>query len=460
MSRAVTWIRENGEPLAWLVWPLAMCAAYLSTLSTRYVVNDVLSASLAAWRIATTGTPWFDDFPLAEVDVKGGQELWTGEASNGHVAVFRSPGAIAVAVPGYAIRRVLGSGGTDVSDFSILPAALTAVVVTVASLLLFALALRPVLGGPRALLAVTVLGVATPVWTVSAEALWPHTLTVFSIAGMAYAASRDRWLLAGFFGGLGLWGRLHVSLVVAVLGLGTAAARRSPGPAIRVGLVSALLMGLAAVWSHWMYGEWDPAGGYAGVSTYAENAAEQGRLDQLVNELGLWISPGRGLLVLTPCVLLLAPAVVRGWGQTPDWVRSLFAAGILYSVVQGLMNVFAGGAGFFGYRLTLETLACMFPALVLCTRFAGPVARMLLPPVLVVQAGWFAFGAAVDGFTMAPSNAWRISSVAWAASTIPAFGIMLVLLAALTVLVCRMLPATWAWPREEPSAAEETRQRA
>ena len=437
-----------------------MAGTYVSTMTTKFATTDVLSASLAAWRIATTGTPWFDGFPLDEIPVKEGQGLWTGEAHNGHVAVFRSPGAIAVGIPGFALQRLWGGTGTDVSDFSLVPAAVTAITLTVASLLLFAMALRPLVGAPRALLSVTVLGLATPMWTVSAEALWPHTLTVFAIGGMAYAASRDRWLLVGFFGGLGLWGRLHVSLVVAVLGLATTAARRSPRPAVLVAVPSALLMGLAAVWSNWMYGEWDPAGGYPGVSSYAENAAGTGRFDQLLNELGLWISPGRGLLVLTPCVLLLSPALVRGWRQLPDWTRSLFVAGILYSVVQGLMNVFAGGAGFFGYRLTLETLACMFPALVLCTTYAGPIARAVLPPVLAVQVGWFSVGAARDAFSMAPEDAWTVSSVALALEATPAFGAMLLLLAALAVLVCRMLPATWAWPREEPSAAEETRQRA
>ena len=422
-----------------------MVAIYASTTATRYVTNDVLSASLAAWRIATTGTPWFDGFPLSDVDVKGGQVLWTGVAENGHVAVFRSPGAIAVGIPAYLVR----GGGTDVSDFSILPAALTAVVLTVASLVLLGLAMRPALGSPRSLLAVTALGLATPMWTVSAEALWPHTLTVFAIAGMAWAASRERWVLVGLLGGLGLWGRLHVAVVVAVLGLGVSVLRRSPRVAVLVAVPSVLLMGLAAVWSRWMYGEWDPSGGYGGVSVYAEQAAGGGRLDQLVNELGLWVSPGRGLLVLTPCVLVLVPAAWRAWPALPEWVRSLALAGLAYAFVQGLMNVFAGGAGFFGYRLTLETLACLFPTLALSVQHAGTVARTVLPPLVMVQVGAFGFGAIVDGFTMAPSDAWRVNSVAWAVATIPALGVLLALLAGLTVLVCRMVPESWAWPAAE-----------
>jgi hypothetical protein len=158
---------------------------------------------------------------------------------------------------------------------------------------------------------------------------------------------------------------------------------------------------------------------------------------------------------------VLAPALWRGWQGLPDWARSLAVGGLLYAFIQGLMNVFAGGAGFFGYRLTLETLVCLFPALALTASHAGNVARTVLPPLLVVQVGVFAFGAAKDGFTMPPSEAWQVNSVAWAASTVPAFGVMLVLLAALTLLACRMLPTSWSWPTDGSSSrTQEPHERA
>jgi len=435
-----------------------MGSLYASTASLSFVSNDVLSSSLAAWRIANAGTPWFDGFPLDGAPTKEGQGLWIGEAENGHIAVFRSPGAIAVGVPAYLLR---GGGDTTVEQFSLVPAAATAVVLTVGSLLLFALALRPRLGPFCTMVAVTALGLATPVWTVNAESLWPHTLTVFGIAGMAWASSRERWWLAGLFGGLGLWGRLHVSAIAATVGLGNALRTRSPWVAVAVGVPSVTLMVLAAAWSRWMYGEWDPAGGYANVTEYASNASAGRRGDQLLNIAGLWISPGRGLLVLTPCVLVLFPAVARSWRGLPGWSRTLLLSGLLYAVIQGLLNYFAGGEGFFGYRLTLETLACMFPALALSVGNAGRGARAVLPPLLAVQVGTYAYAAARDAYSISPDDAWRLNPVLLAIGDVPAFGVLLLLLAGLAVLAGRIAPGSWTWPTAAAgaSAPEQAHQR-
>ncbi|GAB2622989.1 hypothetical protein GCM10027270_07160 [Nocardioides ginkgobilobae] len=439
------------------MWALLVTSIYASTASVANLSNDVLSASLAAWRIATAGTPWFDGFPLDLVPTKEGQSLWTGEAENGHLAVFRSPGAIAVGVPAYFLR----GGGTAVEDFSLVPAAATAVALTLGSLLLFASTLRPLLGPARTMVAVTALGLATPVWTVNAESLWPHSLTTFAIAGMAWASSRDKWWLAGLFGGIGLWGRLHVSAIAAAVGVGNALRRRSLFVVLAVGMPSATFMVMAAIWSRWMYGEWDPAGGYATVATYASNASEESRANQILNFAGLWISPGRGLLVLTPCVLLLLPALVRSWRDLPGWSRTLLVSGLLYAVIQGLLNFFAGGAGFFGYRLTLETLACMFPALALSVERAGRTARAALPPLLAVQVGVYAFAAARNAYSISPDDAWRINPVLVAVGDVPALGVMLLLLAGVAALACRMTPDSWSWPtpRRPGSAPQQAHQR-
>ena len=85
--------------------------------------------------------------------------------------------------------------------------------------------------GPRtrhALVACGVLAFATPVWTVAADAVWPHTVTVLGIGGMAWASATRRWWLVGLFGGVTLWGRLHAAIIVAVVGLLLGWWRRSP----------------------------------------------------------------------------------------------------------------------------------------------------------------------------------------------------------------------------------------
>ncbi len=49
----------------------------------------------------------------------------------------------------------------------------------------------------QALIAFALFGFTTPVWTVAANLMWPQTLTVLGIAGMAWAAASGRWWLAG-----------------------------------------------------------------------------------------------------------------------------------------------------------------------------------------------------------------------------------------------------------------------
>ncbi len=443
--------------LLWSVWTLALAGLLLSTISTRYVVNDVLSANLGAWRIATTGMPWLDGFPLEAIETKPGQFLWVRESLHGHQVVFRSPGAVAAGIPAYLWPR-----GTAPEDFSLVPASVLAVLMTLATLGLMARALLPHLGHAATMVAVTSLALATPVWSVSADSLWPHTVTLLGIAGMAWSASRSprgSWAMVGAFGGVALWGRLHAALIVAVTGLVVALRRRQLRPAVAAGLVSAVFLAGATAWSRWVYGEWDPAGGYASVDVYAAKAAEGERWEQLVNLAGLWVSPGRGLLVVTPCIVLLLPALVRAWRSLPDWATALLLGGLAYSVAQGLMNVFAGGTGFYGYRLMLETLACAFPALALSAAHAGRVSRALLPGLLAAQAVAVGVGAVRDAYSVDPDEAWTSNALWWAVTDIPATGAALVLAALTATLAVRVFAPRWYRPGVEVSAAEQAHER-
>jgi hypothetical protein len=385
---------------------LSVFVLYAATTARDVVVNDVLSASLGAWRIATTGQPWFDGFALGDIHTAPAQELWTGVTLEDHVAVFRSPGAIAVGVPAYFLR----GGGTDAAGFSVVPGALTAALLATLTLFLFWLALRGPLGDLPAGAAVLVLGFSTPVWSVDANSLWTHALTVLGISGMSWATVRERWWLVGLFGGLALWGRLHMALVVALLGLGLAVWRRRPTIAFKVGLVSAGLMVLAAAWSRW---------------------------------------PDRGLLVWTPAIVLLLPAVARSWRHLPDWTRVLAVAGVAYALVQGFLNAFEGGSTFYGYRLMLETLACLFPAFALSAGRLGRFGRVAIGPLLGLQFGAIALGAVTEGFFLTPDRAWHDNSLALALRTYPSLWIWVVLCMAMGYLVVRM----WRGDRGPAAAA-------
>jgi len=435
---------------------VTLLAVYLATCSATPSV-DTSSASLQGWRIATTGSPWLEDVDLDDLPVRyTDPPFWTGENETGHVVVYRSPGVTAVSTLAYLGRS------SDPTTFSIRPASLLAAGLAWLAVLLVYGALRRHLSRRVALGVSAVLALGTPVWSVAADAMWPHTLTTLGIAGMAWAASRSpvgSWAAVGAFGGVALWGRLHASLIVAVLGLVVSTRRRSLRPALSAGVVSAVFLAGATAWSRWVYGEWDPAGGYASVDVYATKAAEGERWDQLVNLAGLWVSPGRGLLVVTPCILLLVPALVRSWRALPDWATALLLGGLAYSVAQGLMNLFAGGTGFYGYRLMLETMACAFPALALSAARAGLVARALLPGLLAAQAVAVGVGAVRDAYSVDPDEAWHSNALWWAVTDIPTTGGALVVAAATATLAVRVLAPGWFTPWRNASPAEQAHQR-
>ncbi|MDF9715926.1 hypothetical protein INN71_16160 [Nocardioides sp. ChNu-153] len=409
---AVTSIRQRTA--AWAVAlfvGLVLCYGATSDRSGTSV--DVASASLASWSIATTGDPWVEDVDLAGIGLERAgtddvadleQALFIGEAPNGHRVPHRSPGVIAAGVPAYVVAAAVG-----VDEFSFVPQALTAALLTASAMTLFFLLLAGPVGRPTAALATLVLALGTPLWSVAGSATWTHSVTVVGIVGLAWAARREAWWLAGTFGGVAVWGRAHTALIVAAVGLGLAWSRRSPRVALVIGGVSGGFLAAASIWTRWAYGSWSPLGGYRS-RTVALGAGEDGWWATAVNHLGFWASPDRGLLVWTPLLLLLLPAVVRSWPRQPDWARWLALGGLGYLLVQGQLNVFHGGDAFWGYRLPLETLACVAPLYALAVPDAGRWARAALAPVIGLQVAAVSLGAVFDLGGMSQADAWRANA--------------------------------------------------
>lgn len=402
---------------------VGLLVLYCATVTyTEYAVNDVVSADLASWRIANTGAPWLDSLDYARL--VGRPDLWVLTAANGHEVSFRSPGPIVAGIPGYFIARVLGAGG-----WSLVPGGFTASLLTVLALLLLFLALRPRLGTPLSAGVVAVLGLTTPLWSVSADGMWTHPVTVLGVAGMAWACVRERWWLVGVFGGIAVWGRLHTAVIVAVLGLGLAWSRRQPRIALAIGSISTSILALSAVWCHWLYGTWSPLGAY-NIDYYSGQVlGDSGGslLHRLVNNLGLWVAPDRGILVWSPMLLVLLPALVRSWRSLPDWSRWLVLGGVVYTFVQGQLNPFSGGSGFFGYRLTLELLMCVAPAFALSSAAMGSRARALIGPVVGLQFGAFALGSIGQGGILNEDHLWTKNAYVYALVHVPALFVWLAL---------------------------------
>lgn len=390
---------------------------YLATISTN-PSPDVYSADFAAGHIARTGDPVPDiaDFPALDHNII--RETWIVETVDGREAVGRAPGVIAASVPAYWVLRPDG--------VTAVPGGITAALLTAGTVTLLQLTLRRRIGSRSALLAALLFGLATPVWSVAADGMWPHTLTCFAIVGMAWAADRDRWWLVGLLGGVALWGRLHAALVCAVLAVGVALVRRQPAIVARVALPSTAMLALMSLWTRWMYGSWDPSSGYR-AGDFTGNAGSNAV--HVENFLGFWIAPDRGLLVWTPLLVVLAPALVRGWRDLPDWSRALVAAGVSYLLVQGLLVRFSGGDQFYGYRTSLELLACATPALALTAHRMGPVARAAFAPTAVVQLVMITPGAAVDGFYLKVAHVWTRNAFVWGPVERPVLWSLLVLAA-------------------------------
>lgn len=371
-----------------------VASVYALTVSTN-PSPDAFTADFAAWHIARTGDPVPDISAFSLLDDNIIRETWIVETSDGREAVGRAPGTIAVAIPAYALLPS--------AVISAVPGGLTAALLSAAAVLLLFLLLRDRTGSRTALVAAGLLAFATPVWSVAADAMWPHTLTTLGIVGMAWAADRDRWWLVGLLGGFALWGRLHAALVCAVLGVGTATSRRLPEIAFRAGVAGGAMLALMSVWTRWMYGSWDPTSGYR-AGDFSDNVTDNAF--NVFNYLGFLVSADRGLLWWSPLLLLLGPAAWRNRRELPDWSRWLAVGGVSYLLSQAVLNRFSGGDQFYSYRASLELVVALAPALALSAHQLSDRARRWFTPVAVLQVVLIAPGAMLDDFYSPVADVW------------------------------------------------------
>jgi hypothetical protein len=382
------------------VAPLALflfaATLYVVTISHQLVSLDVWTANFASWHLVSAGNPWIEGLRIPMLSHNEFRDVWVLHAANGHTVIGRSPGVVAVTLPAYWLAHS--------SSMTTVPGGITAAVLTAGSLVLLMSALSRSMPKRDALLASLAFGFCTPVWSVAANGVWPHTVTILGLCGMAWAAATGRWWWMGVFGGVALWGRLTAALIVAIAGILVGVSRRDRRIVLRVGVVSGAALVLMCVWSREMYGAWSPAASYDSTTLTDHAAANR---FSLVNQLGMWISPDRGILVWTPVILLLLPALVRSWRQLPDWSRALVWAGLAYTLLQASLGSFTGGDVFYGYRYGLEMLACLTPALAMSVHRLGRIASLLLGPLLAVQFVAIAFGAFDDNAYLAITEAWH-----------------------------------------------------
>ena len=204
--------------------------------------------------------------------------------------------------------------------------------------------------------AVLTFAFATPVWSVAANGLWPHMLTVLGIAGMAWAAHGRS--AGGWWDCSAAW-RCGAGCTPRSCGNPRASSWR--GGAASRGSPCRWVPSVQPVWRSWRlvpldYGSWDHHRVYARTDCRVRGD-EHLQHRQPIGDVGLSRSRAARLDTGDP------PDGRRLWWSRkvqPDWSKALLLGGLVYTVLQATLNRFSGGTTT-RYRLTLELLACALP---------------------------------------------------------------------------------------------------
>lgn len=344
--------------------PLALLFTLTSQHNANRLSPDPIAAAAGAWAVASTG-----GLDLTGADVPENPWLvpWHGQ-----VLSNRTPGILAVGVPAAVVGRLF------TPRFTLWPERVTAALCAAGAAALLALLLLDLGASRRQACAFAVLGaLATGTWAVSSDALWTHGPDQLLLMGALLATARHRYWVAGACLAAAITVRPHLAFVPLVLGLVLAVHERKPRRLLQFGLTGFAGVAAVLVYARAVFGLWSIAPGYAakGYDYGARLATAQGASSVhgllwagLVNTAGAFVSPDRGLLTVSPVLLVLVLGLRRAWAPAPVWARASLVAGLVYLAVQLRLNHFTGGLHFYGYRLTLETLTLCTPLLWLAWR--------------------------------------------------------------------------------------------
>lgn len=331
-----------GHPRAWFF--SALVVLYLCTATYTATSIDVVAAMEPAWVAARFGTLNLAGLPHHELP-------WYF-AHNGGIYSDRFPGAILYLVPAYWVADRLG-----LQDFTFIPGAVTAALVSVGAVFVLHKVYAHVLPTARAVWVATVLtGLGSGAWSIAAHAPWSHTLNLLLIALALLALSKGYWASAGLWLGLAVATRPTMAVGALVIGLALIATNRSLRPAVKLGLGCLPGVGLLLSYNGFLFGRWGPSNGHELGGDIALRAA-----DLPFNVLGALVSPTRGLLLYYPVLILVAVGARAAWRVTTGWERSAALAGLVVLLTQLALNRYSGGDTFFGPRLVIEPLALAAP---------------------------------------------------------------------------------------------------
>lgn len=384
VNRGEALLERSGAWL-WLAVFVPIVCLYLATLRINAgdMITDTVSVTSSGWQLAHHGTPRIPDGTTV-------WDAWMIPSGSGHIVSNREPGLIGLAAIFYLIFH-------SASILDVTPASIAAAVTTAAAVACLTLLARTFVSMRAALVGGLLIGTGTTMWAVAGTSLFPHGPDALYLAVAMLAVSRSRFALAGVALALAILTRPPLGVVAVVFGLWFAVERRSIRPALNLAVPTAAGTAGFFVYSHEFWGgglqsqytSTDLGGGdYTGKFS---SVGLHAWADFVGNIWGTLVSPGRGILIGSPLLIVLALGLRPGWRVAPPWVKSAAVAGAIYLAVLLKASRFQGGSPFWGYRYPLEALTLMAPLLVLAWREYALVDRR--------RHAWF--------------SALAIASVAW-----------------------------------------------
>jgi hypothetical protein len=388
-------------------------------------INDTFFTAFPAFTLGQFGT--LNINPAINYTDKGWAFIL-----DGNLRSDRFPGPILLATPFYAVF-----GG---DRFSLGPSAVVAALTTAGSVAFLHRSLLRLVTPRTATATALAFAFGTAAWTVSADGLWTHGPTLLGLSFAMWAVGSERYAVAGAGYVLAIMSRPHTAAIAAVQGVWASVTTRSWRPAVKMGLVSALGLAGLVFYNRINAGSWDIfPGTYGGRFDAAVSTGSGGQAT-----VGVWGgdlaatfgSPARGLLVLSPFLVMAVPGLRTAWQAAPSWVRSSAVGALVYLVIQLAGNTWIGATGIFGNRLVLEPLLLSMPLLAAAWASWAPERRWALAITAAFAAAavwWHAVASvvpAVDLGALDPAPRWSDWAVAQA---ITAAGPVIALLGALFV---------------------------
>lgn len=338
--------RVDGWPagLSAALVGLALFLVYVPTAAMTYQQSpDPIAAFVPAWEIANNRTVTLDAYE--------GMVPWFKEF-DGRIVSDRAPGVVFFGVPFYWVFHPIGQ--------SPVPAALAAASAAAGAMAALHLVFRRHASPSTATAAALLAGLGTATWTVSADGLWPHGPAQLWLALALLALPRRAWL-AGAFLGLAVFTRPQTAVAAAVVGIALGWQARSLLPVLRIGTGSLLGAAGLVAYNTVVFGSASLTGGYEDLP--ARWVSQLTVPEYLLGVLGTLVSPDRGVLVLSPFLLVLFLGVPTAWRRIDGVGRAAALAGLAYILVYLLVNRFSGGENFYSYRLPIEALTLGAPLL-------------------------------------------------------------------------------------------------